>query len=39
VLPGIAALSDKGNAPKLDPWAGPAQPVTCFAAFKKCLGA
>merc|ERR1712100_510985 len=37
VLPGIAALSDKGNAPKIDPWDKPVQQVTCFASLKKFI--
>jgi phosphoglycerate kinase len=37
VLPGIAALSDKGNAPKIDVWDKPVQQVTCFASLKKFI--
>merc|ERR1719473_1851765 len=35
-LPGIAALSNKPAAPKLDPWAKPVA-VGCFASFKKLI--
>merc|ERR1719389_1294097 len=37
VLPGIDALSDKANAPKIDPWEKPVQAVTCFASIKKFI--
>merc|ERR1711939_1287967 len=36
-LPGISALSDKANAPKIDPWDKPVQSVTCFANLKKFI--
>jgi len=36
VLPGINALSDKSNAPKLG-WDKPVQQVTCFASIKRYL--
>merc|ERR550514_1360661 len=37
VLPGIDALSDAKNAPKIDPWDKPVQQVNCFIAIKKFL--
>merc|ERR1719424_1647686 len=37
LLPGIAALSDKTNAPKIDPWDKPVQAVNCFSSIKKFL--
>merc|ERR1712146_873253 len=37
VLPGIAALSDKKNLPKIDSWSKPVQEVTCFASLKRFI--
>jgi len=40
-LPGIVALSDKKNEPKIDVWDKPVQQVTCFASLQRyiCGGA
>merc|ERR1712196_47169 len=37
VLPGIAALTDKPDGPKIDPWDKPVQAVGCFASIKKFI--
>merc|ERR1719146_68682 len=37
VLPGIDTLTDKSNAPKIDPWEKPVQAVSCFASIKKYI--
>merc|ERR1712071_396017 len=37
VLPGINALSDKGNVPKINAWDKPVQAVTCFSSIKKFI--
>jgi phosphoglycerate kinase len=37
VLPGIAALSENKNLPKIESWSKPVQQVTCFASIKRFI--